>query len=207
MAHLLLYGGTFDPIHHGHLITAQAARECVQADHVVFVPARRSPHKLERQSADGDHRLAMIHAAIAGNSHFVADGRELVREGPSYTFDTLASLRSEHPQDRFTLLIGADQLPKLHTWHRIGEFFEGPARVEVAVLPREEPPPAEVWAGLAYHLGDAVAERLEAGMLATPFIEISATAIRQRVAAGLPIEYLVPACITEYIREHQLYGL
>jgi nicotinate-nucleotide adenylyltransferase len=206
MAHTIVYGGTFDPIHHGHLITAQSARELLGADRVVFVPARISPHKLDRVSASGDHRLAMIERAIAGNPYFFADGRELVREGPSYTFDTLAALRREQPEERWTLLMGADQLPKLHTWHRIGEFFEGAERIEVAVLRRQSPISGDVWRALAGQLGASVAERLAAAQLATPFIEISATEIRRRVGAGLPIDYLVPLSIAEYIREHGLYG-
>jgi nicotinate-nucleotide adenylyltransferase len=206
MAHTLIYGGTFDPIHHGHLITARSARELLGADRVLFIPARVSPHKVEGRSADGDHRLAMLHLALAGDAYFLADGRELAREGPSYTFDTVSSLRKEFPGDRFTLLIGADQLPRLHTWHRVAEFFEGEGRVEVAILRREKAPSAEVWAGLAERLGRAAAEKLAAGQLPTPFIEIAATDIRRRVERGLAIDYLVPPSIVDYLREHGLYS-
>src|ERR1700743_429725 len=110
MPHTLIYGGTFDPIHHGHLIACQRAREILSADGILLIPARISPHKASRRAASGEHRLAMIHRAIAGNPFFLADGRELLREGPSYTIDTLSALRAEDPSRRLTLLLGADQL-------------------------------------------------------------------------------------------------
>src|SRR3954468_7146101 len=115
MAHILLYGGTFDPIHNGHLITCRRARELLNADSVLLFPARQSPHKSTRApGASGEQRLAMIHLAIAKEPGFAVDDRELKREGPSYTVDTFRELKAERPGDRFTLLLGTDQLPKLH---------------------------------------------------------------------------------------------
>ena len=139
---LSLRRGTFDPIPpHGHLITCQRAREILSADRVLFIPAHISPHKTHRRSASADHRLAMLHAAIADHAFFLADARELDRgetQGrPSYTIETIESLRHENPADRFTLLIGSDQLPNLHTWHRIGELVD---MIDLAILARPTSP-------------------------------------------------------------------
>jgi nicotinate-nucleotide adenylyltransferase len=190
MAHLLIYGGTFDPIHHGHLITCRRARELLGADAVVLIPARVSPHKLQAAPTTGAQRLAMIERAIAGEADFRVDGRELSRDGPSYTFDTLAALAAERPGDRLTLLIGADQLPKFSTWHRVEELL---GLVGVAVLGRP---------GVVMPAGGGAGRFTP---LQTPLIDISATAVRERVAAGLPITYLVPAGVAEYIAAEGLY--
>ena len=113
MAHMLLYGGTFDPVHHGHLITCQKAVEFPYADRIVLIPAGLSPHKSPKSSGStSQQRLDMLQLAIAGSPHFAIDPRELLRAGPSYTADTVEELEREHPGDRLTLLIGADQLPK-----------------------------------------------------------------------------------------------
>ncbi|HUO09341.1 MAG TPA: nicotinate (nicotinamide) nucleotide adenylyltransferase [Phycisphaerae bacterium] len=243
--HTLIYGGTFDPIHHGHLITCQRARELLRADRVLFIPAFISPHKQHHQSASSEHRLAMLHAAIAHHPFFLADARELARGeaqgksggGPSYTIDTLESLRAENPADRLTLLIGQDQLPKLHTWHRIGELVD---MIEIAVLGRPSAPAKTagmvsderarggrvgggaagiepLMAGnegdsieknlevVAQNLGPAVAARLKLEILHTPLIQISSTDLRERVRQGLPLDFLVPPAVADYIQNHGLY--
>ncbi|MGN6367982.1 MAG: nicotinate (nicotinamide) nucleotide adenylyltransferase [Phycisphaerae bacterium] len=139
--HTLIYGGTFDPIHHAHLLTALRAREILHADKVLFIPAHISPHKTHRRSASAEHRLNMLHLALADHAYFLADARELDRGErtgtPSYTIDTIESLRAENPADTYTLLLGADQLPALHTWHRIGELVD---LIDLAVLGRPTPP-------------------------------------------------------------------
>lgn len=202
MPHTLLFGGTFDPIHLGHLIIAQRAMELLHADRVLFVPAFISPHKLEKLSASPQHRIAMLNLAIAPQPAFAIDTREIARAGPSYTIDTLESLEREQPQERFTLLIGADQLTKLHTWHRAKELFELPPRSDRwAIVGRPSNGQATP--------GDPAVEwgtKLAAGrILATPLIEISATDIRNRIQRGLPIDFLVPPAVAEYIRQHHLY--
>ncbi len=128
---------------------------------------------------------------------------EVRRGGPSYTIDTVEELRRERAGDRFVLLIGADQLPQLHAWHRVAELM---AQVEPAVVGR---PGAEVGAGLAAvrdRMGPATADRLRGAMLATPLIEISGTDIRRRVGAGRSICFLVPSAVEAYIAEHRLYA-
>jgi nicotinate-nucleotide adenylyltransferase len=203
MSHLLLYGGTFDPIHHGHLITARCARELLSADQVLLVPARISPHKQDRLATVSDaDRLAMIKMAIAGQPDFAVDDRELHRTGPSYTVDTLAELRTSRPQDRFTLLVGLDQLPKLHTWHKIHQLL---ADAKFALLGRPPHDPEPAFAAIEGHLGSAIAQNLRPSLLSTPLIDISATDIRRRIHANLPITYLVPESVAAYIDAHRLY--
>ena len=201
MAHFLFCGGTFDPIHHGHLIAFRAAREALRADGVLLVPAWLSPHKRgDPPVATGAQRLRMIELALEGQGDFAVDGRELARGSPSFTLDTVQELQRSRPADRFTLLIGADQLPKFHTWRKIETLL---AQVPVAVMAR---PSAEA-AGLAIarrHLGPWVA-RL--AILPTPLIDISATDIRRRAGRGLSISFLVPAAVAAYIAQQRLYRL
>ena len=208
MAHHLIYGGTFDPIHHGHLIVCRRAREILGADRVVLVPARVSPHKSEEEGmgrATGEQRVEMIRLAIEGEGDFLVDGRELQRAGPSFTFDTITEMTAEKGtapvgMRLMTLLIGADQMAKLHMWHRVEELL---GRVEMGVLPR---PGVDVAAGMRAvrdGLGEAAVRRLV--VLETPLIEISATEIRRRVGARLGESYCVPRAVAEFIAKQRLY--
>ena len=137
MAHLLIYGGTFDPIHHGHLLPCRAARELLAADRVVLIPAWVSPHKKEGPpAATSQQRLEMVQLAIQGQADFAADDREIRRGqsgGVSFTFDTMEEIRREHPADTYTLLVGEDQLPKFHLWHRVRDLV---TQMPVAVMTR-----------------------------------------------------------------------
>ncbi len=199
--HTLLYGGTFDPIHHGHLILARAAREALQADAVLLIPARVSPLKTDPGTSAAD-RLQMLRLATQGETHFQIDDRELRRTGKSYTFDTLRELQTQNPTARYTLLLGQDQLATFHSWHHVQQIL---AMAQVALLGR---PGTSLDAGLAAveaKLGPPTAQRLRAALLPTPLIEISATAIRARVKQGLPISYLVPEPVAAYIAQHGLY--
>jgi len=204
--HVLLYGGTFDPIHNGHLITSRAAREVLHADQVLLIPAWVSPLKKgEPPTATPQQRLEMIRFAIGNDSDFAVDDCEILRgtqARPSYTIDTLEALQQTRPADRFTLLLGADQLAKFHAWHRTGDILK---TVAIALMGR---PGAALDAGLnsvQSTLGDAVAQRLRDAFLPTPLIEISATSIRARVRAGLPISHLVPEGVARCIAEQGLY--
>jgi nicotinate-nucleotide adenylyltransferase len=204
MPHTLLYGGTFDPIHHGHLITCLRAAELLSTDRILLIPAQVSPHKTTAQpAASPEHRLAMIRIATAGMPLFAIDDSEIVRPGPSYTIDTVEQLLQRHPDQRLTLLLGADQLPQLHTWRRIHELLE---RANVAILQRSESNHGEIDASsLAAHVGRPAADRMLHSILQTPRIEISSTDIRARVGLGLPIDFLVPESVARYIRENHLY--
>jgi nicotinate-nucleotide adenylyltransferase len=217
--HTLLYGGTFDPIHHGHLITCQRARELLLADSVLLIPARVSPHKTQAvATASAEHRLAMIRLAIDGIPDFAVDGRELDRPGPSYTIDTIEELHREQNGKRhhFTLLLGMDQLPKLHSWRRAGDLLN-PDKTDnplgLAILLRSDPNAnhpldSEIEEGLLAiekSLGKGARDHVARSFLGTPRIDISATDIRDRVRRGLPIDFLVPPAVAAYIRQHGLY--
>jgi len=181
---IAIYGGTFDPIHHGHLILAREAAEILGLDRVIFVPNAISPHKLAQQPTPPELRLEMVRAAIAGESKFTVDDLELRRPGPSYAVDTVLELHSKEPDAEWFYLIGSDNIPKLRTWHR---FEELQRLVQFAVFTRAgeiEPP------------GFPLIQRQ---------IEISATEIRHRVAKGASIRYLVPEVVREMIVRENLY--
>lgn len=179
-----LFGGSFDPIHHGHLIMARDAMELLNLDRVVFLPAAISPHKLHRAPAPAEIRRALVEAAIVGESGFALDDRELHRAGPSYTIDTVEEIRREFPGSELVYLIGHDHLAKLHTWHRIEDLR---AQVEFAVFGRGEESEEHGFRKLSRRL------------------DISATEIRLRVARGLSIRYLVPDPVRLLIEKHRVY--
>lgn len=181
-----LYGGTFDPIHHGHLILARDAIEQLQLDRVVFLPAAISPHKLARAPASAESRRAMVAAAIAGESRFTLDDSELRRTGPSFTIDSVEEIRARHPEARLYYMIGADNLRELHTWRRIDELRR---LVQFVVLGRGLDHPETA------HDLPILPRR----------IDISATDIRERVARGVSIRYLVPDSVRLLIASHHLY--
>ncbi len=192
-----IYGGTFDPVHHGHLILARDAVESLRLSRLIFIPAAISPHKLSRQpGASGAARLAMLTAAIEGEPRFAVDDCELRRVGPSYTFDTVEQLRARLPEGTaFFYLIGEDNVAALHTWHRIGDLRE---LVTFVVFDRDEHAPADA---AAFPLPEggwrALARR----------VDISATEIRKRVASGQSIRYLLPERVQAIIAADSLYRL
>lgn len=179
-----IFGGTFDPIHNGHLILARDAIEQLSLDEVIFVPAAVSPHKLAQSLTAADIRVEMIRAAIAGEPHLCVDPLELTRPAPSYTVDTVEALRTRDPDARFVCLIGEDNLARLPGWHR---FEKLSAMVQFAVLDRSRLDSAHSYPTVRRH------------------IDISATDIRNRVARGQSIRYLVPPAVEEIIRQRQLY--
>jgi nicotinate-nucleotide adenylyltransferase len=181
-------GGTFDPIHLGHLRAAENAREGLGLDQVRFLPAQFPPHRATPASSARD-RYAMVALATALNPHFVADDLELRREGPSYTVDTIARLRDERPGDAVVLIVGSDTFPELPTWKDHDRLLQ---MCTVAVVTRPEegreeggPPPAVRVPG--------------------PGLAVSATDIRRRVKEGLSIRYLVPETVADYIAKRGLY--
>ncbi len=187
-------GGTFDPIHLGHLRAAENARASLGLDQVAFVPARIPPHRDRPLSAALD-RFAMVALATAGHPHFVPSDLELQREGPSYTVDTLAALRASRPDDTFVLIVGSDTFPEMRAWRESERLF---ALCAVAVVLRpgeggvETAPPLPEVRGV---------ERVEGSGLA-----ISSTAIRERVRRGLSVRYLVPDAVADYIAKRGLYS-
>ncbi|MGC8540155.1 MAG: nicotinate (nicotinamide) nucleotide adenylyltransferase [Phycisphaerae bacterium] len=201
MAKLLIFGGTFDPVHNGHLLTARAAMDMLQAQRVVFVPANTSPHKLStpQYATPSQHRLAMLQLAVGDDPAMEVSAVELLRPPPSYTIDTLAILRRDRPGDTLILLVGADQLPALNTWKEIDTIL---ATTPIAILPR---PGFEVPNKPPGNFGDEIWKKVIGGVLKIPQYSISATAIRRAIAQGQPVSDQIPKAVMAYIRNHRLY--
>lgn len=185
-----VFGGTFDPPHIGHVIVAQDAWQALGLDLVLFVPARLPPHKRDRALAPAELRRAMVQAAVAGDPRFELDETELRRSGPSYTVDTLRELRERHPESALFLLLGADQVQQFHTWRAPEEIV----RLATLVV-------------LSRGGAEDIAPALDVPYRVVPVtrIDLSATEIRRRVAAGAPIRYLVPPGVEAIIRREGLY--
>lgn len=190
-----LFGGSFDPVHHGHLALATSALAAVALDQILWIPAGH-PWQKSRRLADARHRAAMVELAIADEPHFRLERMELRRGGPSYTLDTVRELQSATAMmtTEWFLLIGQDQYGRLSTWHGWRELVQ---RVSFAVAARDgvDPQPDPALAGVAHR-------RLVVPMPAVP---VSSTAIRERVAAGLGLAAMVPPTVEAYIASHGLY--
>jgi nicotinate-nucleotide adenylyltransferase len=216
MSPLGIFGGTFDPIHFGHLRLAEEVGETLRLEEVRFIPSGTPPHR-SAPAVPAEHRLAMTQLAAAGNPRFMVDEREVRRAGPGYTYDTLKTLRAEQGETRpLALLLGADAFLEFATWPRWREIF-GLAHIAVAHRPGF---PVEQWSGrmplplareysarrmqqpLAVHLAPA------GGIVVVPFtaLDISATAIRDMLRAGASPRYLLPGAVLDYIRTHRLYA-
>ena len=183
-----LLGGSFDPVHHGHLIVARVAQETLGLDELRFLPAREQPFKRGRHGASAADRAVMLELAIAGSPGFALERAELERPGPSYTVDTLEALRAREPDARFTLLLGADAAAELGAWHRAPDV---PKLARIVVFGRPGTP--------------VPASPLIAASIEVPNVDISATEIRRRARAGLPVRYWVPDPVAEYMVRHRLY--
>jgi nicotinate-nucleotide adenylyltransferase len=184
MLRIGLYGGTFDPIHHGHLILARQASEDLSLDRVIFIPAAESPFKPNHSSASAADRFAMVQLAVQSESNFFVDPMEIEREAPSYTIDTARTYRAQHPDDSLFLLVGEDHVAALSKWN---EFDKLDQLVRFAILSRSDLP-----------------LKLEYPMIRRRF-DLSSTEIRNRVANDMPISYLVPENVMRYIQERKLY--
>lgn len=182
-----IFGGSFDPVHIGHLVAAEHAGERLGLDRVYFVPARQHPFKAGH-GASAEHRLAMVALAIQDNPRFVLDAREMERPGPSYTVDTVRALAAELRGNPLFLLLGADAAREFPAWREAEAIA---ALATVVVLTR---------AGVSLPALPLVGQVVE-----VPGIEVSASALREAVRLGQSIRYLVPPAVEEYIRSHGLY--
>jgi nicotinate-nucleotide adenylyltransferase len=197
-----LYGGSFDPIHFGHLISARSVAERLDLSRVILIPSARPPHKQGAEVTEPRHRLAMARVAVKDDPLFEVSDVELRRAGPSYTFDTV-----EHLGERLGTsvelfwIIGGDSLPELPTWYRIAELVSR-VRIVTATRPGWEAPAMSV---LAEAVGNEHARVLLDDRCDTPAIDISASDIRARVGAGRAIRYLLPEAAASYIATHGLY--
>lgn len=205
-----IYGGTFDPIHIGHLRTALDLYETLGLDEVRLIPARVPPHR-EPPRLSPAQRLALLKAAVDGQPGLVVDSRELQRSGPSYMVDTLASLRDELGDEPLALILGVDAFLGLEGWHRWQELTDL-AHLLVMQRPGAKLPEQGVLADwLAEHCvddADALRQRPAGGILACAVtrLAISATDIRSRLASGRSIRYLVPDAVHRMINEQGLYA-
>lgn len=202
-ARIGLYGGSFDPIHFGHLIAARSVAEQIGLSKVVLIPARQSPNKADRPITAPYHRLAMTRLAVEGDALFDVSDMELQRPGPSYTIDTVLAFRGQFgPGTEFFWIIGADSLPDLPSWRRITELVKL-AQIVTAARPGWQPPNTDTLAAI---VGLDAARSLLKHCCPTAEIDISSTDIRSRLQAGLSIRYLVPSEVASYIHLHQLYS-
>ncbi len=208
-----ILGGTFNPIHYGHLRMAQELADGLGMDEVRFIPSANPPHK-DDVMVSAEHRAAMVKLAIADNPKFAIDELELSRDGASYTIDTLISLRATLGNNTaLCLMMGSDAFVKLNTWHRWQELLDY-AHIILVQRPdnaKQQPPlPKEVQALLEAHYTEQISDlsKESAGLINMQAIsaqDISATQIRDAVKHGQSVKYLLPNEVIEYIVKHQLY--
>ena len=193
-----IFGGTFDPIHHGHLAIAEEAREALGLEVVRFVPAAVSPFKPDRAVTDAGHRLAMVEAAIAGNPAFEASRVELDRPGPSYTVETLEAAVAAGDADAW-LIVSSEALAGFPRWREPDRILE---LARLAVVPRGGfEPLGETWVGSQFPGRE---DRF--AFLPGPLLPISGSVVRRRAAAGRSVRYLVPEAVAAYIARNRLYA-
>jgi nicotinate-nucleotide adenylyltransferase len=183
-----LFGGSFDPIHHDHLIVGQVAREALGLELLRFVPALEQPFKRGKHRTSAEHRAAMLSLALENAPGFAIDTIELTRPAPSYTVNTLEELRLKEPGSEFVLLLGADAAAEFASWHKADRITE---LAQVAVFARP---------GTVLPSSSQFSRALE-----VPAIDISATQVRNRVRQGQSVRYWVPDRVAEYISAHRLY--
>jgi nicotinate-nucleotide adenylyltransferase len=188
-------GGTFDPIHHGHLVAASEVQAWFELDEVVFVPTGEPWQKSERQVTRAEHRYLMTVIATASNPRFRVSRVDIERGGPTYTIDTLRDLSAQLPEADLYFITGADALAEIFTWRDAAELFSL-AHFVGCTRP-------------GYEMGASTLEGIPADrltILEIPALAISSTDCRQRTAAGQPVWYLVPDGVVQYIAKNDLYG-
>jgi len=192
-----ILGGTFDPIHHGHLVIAEEAREALGLERVLLVPAAEPPHKPDSVVTPAEHRLAMVELAVAGNPAFAVSGIEVERGGRSYPVETLETLLREGVSDPWFIL-SAEALAGFPAWRRPDRILE---LCRLAVVPRGDHDALDA-AWVREHFPGRE-ERI--AFLAGPLLPISGSVVRRRAAAGRSVRYLVPDAVARYITDHALY--
>lgn len=189
-----ILGGTFDPIHLGHLVIAEWVRVSMDLDEIWLMPSHTPSYKWPPPAASPAHRLEMVRRAVEGNRHFRVEDGEILRGGVTYTVDTMERLIAAHPEREFYYMIGADMVAYLPHWHRIGDLL---AMVRFIGVRRT-----------GYDLEASVPDEARGRVLFVdaPLIDISSTVIRERLKSGKSVRYLIPAAVEEYIKENGLYG-
>jgi len=203
-AETVLFGGTFDPVHNGHLVVARALAEQRGFERIALVPAASPPHKPPPR-ASGEHRLAMLRLAIAADTLFDVCELELRRGGPSYTYDTLTEIRAcVGAKKKVFWVIGADMLEDLPRWHRASEVLELAEMIVLVRSPWHERLEA-ILEGLAGTFSREQVQVLLESVVNTPILHVSSSEVRRRVACGQSVQDLVPASVASYIERHGLY--
>jgi len=203
MERIGILGGTFDPIHLGHLVPAQYALGHLRLDRVILVPSASPVHRPRHMAAPARQRLDMCRLACASVPRFEVSDVEVRRAEPSYTVFTLQHFTAALPSGtKIILLVGEDNLPQLQTWYDLGRIM---SLAEIAVMPRPGGGPYDT-RGLVAAIGAAAVDDILARRVPSPLIGISASEIRRRARDGLPIEGLVPSSVAGYIRSQGLYG-
>ncbi len=189
-----IFGGTFDPVHFGHLLLAEQAREAASLHEIWFIPAGEPPHKQGKPLTPAEERKKMVELAVEGHPQFKVNPIELLRSGPSYTVDTIMELKKQNPHVEFFLLVGADMVKNLPKWYKIKEIIQN---VHVIGLGRP---------GVDH---DALPEFIEERLMWIPDAvetNISSSIIRKRLMLNRSVRYLVPDSVYKYIKEQGLYG-
>ncbi len=186
-----LFGGSFDPVHAGHLFVAMAACEELELSRLFFIPAAQSPFKPDTKPASANHRVQMLRLALAGKPNYEVDEQEIKRGGVSYTIDTVRDYIRRFPSAEIFYLIGADNVPTLPKWREADNLAK---LVEFIVVPR----PGEA-------VENNLAPQFRLKVLKGFPLAVSSSQVRERVKAGLPVENLVPAPVAEAIRNNRLY--
>lgn len=191
-----MYGGSFDPVHFGHLRTALEVRLHLHLDQLRFIPSGNPPHKSGPRVSAAD-RVAMLDLAIARSQGLIIDTREIESDKPSYTLDTLKSLQSDFPQARLTLIIGMDQFSVFDTWHQWQQIL---AMADLAVMERPGESLSDVASGiLSGEFGSKITT------VPVTQLEISSSRIRRELDQGTDVQFLLPYAVRQYIIDHKLY--
>lgn len=196
-----IIGGTFNPIHFGHLILSEYIREEMDLDKIIFIPTRIPPHKSSTNIPSGAIRMEMLSLAIKSNNNFSVSSIELDREGTSYTIDTIIELNKNYPDDEFYLIIGEDSLFQLHTWERFNQLIKESNFIVADRISSEDIQVENRIQELNHRYNGNIVKAN------SPLIEISSTMIRDRVNGGLSIKYLVPEEVENYILNKGLYKM
>ena len=201
MTRLGLLGGTFNPVHNGHLLMAHTAARAFDLDRVLLVPVFSPPHKEVEGGVSAEHRLAMVRLAASGDPLLAVEMIEIERGGISYAIDTVRALSERHPECELVFIIGSDSLLELYRWKDVDDFID---LCRVVTVSR----PGVLECSLRVHdlnFPEAVAKRLLADVVSDETCDASSSEIRRRIAKRLPISYLVPLPVENFIREHALY--
>lgn len=194
-----IFGGTFDPVHYGHLLLAEQCREQCRLDEVWFIPVGIPPHKPKPGIAAAKVRAEMLELAVAGHESFRVDRREIERSEPCYTVDTLRELQADDPSRELYFVMGADSLSDFPTWREPGPILD---LARLAVVNRGTGANPDL-GPLRKIFGNSASDRIE--FVAIPGIEISASDIRRRVREGRSIRFMTPRAVECYIETHRLY--